>query len=426
MPKRLQAACLAAALARGQGDLAAAEAASYWRGGRVRAAEEPLKPTPDFENGTIDYHGEPQVQECMEYYLDKLLEEGAKQRLQRRESEALEESRRLGHDGEEEEARGVVTFLLMENADRAIHRDLLLSLRCLGRFFPKYPVVVFHTNASTAAELAWLREAAPRNVELLFEEVELGFPPSLAQAPGGPDAFLAAPRCSMDGRHWWASHRSCGCRCPAWRPRCWPVNWMHATRFFTAGMFRTRTLRRFSHFLRMDTDLFFVREPDTDPLRLMAQRGCGLVYDRVSREAPGCFDGFDLRTLDFMRRWGYHGAPDSDLLHVGSGPAAVGGQWTAGDVRLFSSERYLRFADHAASGIYSERWADQLFLMRGLALFGPRSGEPVQPARGSPAPSLCLSDLFREGGVEAGFVHQKAGFRDRALLERCGAQDLFR
>jgi len=192
-------------------------------------------------------------------------------------------------------------------------------------------------------------------------------------------------------------------------------------------MFRTRTFQRleFDFFMRLDTDLFFVGLPEEDPFRLMAQHGCVIVYDRLSREAPGCFDGFDERTLELIHRLRYAGGVDLDVTHIGRGPAAAGGQWTIGDARLFRSDEYLQFADWVASGIYTGRWADQLILMRGVALFGPRSGiaannggrnatEPVAPM------SICVRSLFAPG-AEAGFVHQKGGFRDPRLLRVCGA-----
>jgi len=428
---------------------AAAVAASYWRGGRVRAHDEPILPTPDFgPNGTVDYHGQPQVQEAMEYYMDKFYEgrvtDQLMSRLQALEDEASSRVPRpappssAGVDGTiwgAGDPRGLVAYLLMENADRTVHRDLLLSLHCLGQFFGRYPVAVFYTNETTPTELVRLREASPSGLRLFFEEVHIDFPASMADVPGGPDAFLAPPRCMIDGQHYWSSHQSCGCRCPAWRPQCWPLNWMHATRFFTADMFRTRIFQRLDidFFMRLDTDLFFAGAPDVDPFRLMAQHGCALVYDRLSREAPGCFDGFDDRTLQLIRRLGYAGRPDQDMLYVGRGPAAAGGQWTIGDARLFRSDAYLTFADWAASGIYANRWADQLILVRGVALFGPRAGTAnpewistavragAAPPPAPPPPlSICVRSLF---AVESGarFVHQKGGFRDNKLLQVCGA-----
>jgi len=339
--------------------------------------------------------------------------------------------------------RGMVTYLLMENAQRTIHKDLMLSLHSLQTFFPGYPVTIFHTNGSTASELAFLRSSAPQGLHLLFEQVALGFPSSVREYPGGPEAYMAPPHCTMDGQHWWSSHRSCGCRCPAWRPQCWPLNWMHATRFFTADMFRTATFRRgdFDYFLRMDTDLFFVQVPEVDPFRLMASSGCAMVYDKVSREAPGCHDGFDEATLEFIRDYGFIGNPDRELLQVGHGPAAAGGQWSVGDAHLFSSDRYLRFADYMAGGIYRHRWADQLFLVRGLSLFGPRAAIPFRSPRRNPAgdgpdestgdevprpaTAICMSGLFPSGSVEDGFVHRKGGFRDPELLRTCGVPEVW-
>ncbi|CAJ1359637.1 unnamed protein product [Effrenium voratum] len=302
---------------------AASGAASYWRGSRVRAEEELNLPAPQIQlapNGSlsIEYNGYSLVQECLEYYLDKSLEQKNQQRVYERELEAKQARAKLSH-----RPRGVMVYLLMENADRTLHKDLALSLRCLARFFWKYPVVIFHTNSSLSSELAWLQAAAP-SVSLSFEEVRLDFPEELWRYPGGPDAYLKPPLCMLDGRHWWSSHRSCGCRCPAWRPQCWPLNWLHAAHFFTVSMFRTKTFQEggYEFFFRVDTDLFFVEEPVVDPFELMAESGCVMVYDRLSREAPGCFDDFDARCMEYLDRIGYTGDPDLDLLSVG-GPSGT-------------------------------------------------------------------------------------------------------
>eukprot|EP00929_Paragymnodinium_shiwhaense_P043405 TRINITY_DN22319_c0_g1_i6.p1 TRINITY_DN22319_c0_g1~~TRINITY_DN22319_c0_g1_i6.p1 ORF type:complete len:389 (-),score=66.58 TRINITY_DN22319_c0_g1_i6:1178-2344(-) len=348
-------------------DAAAQGATSYWKGGRVRQAAENFNKAPDIETEeggglVIDYHGSHGVQECMEFYIDKNHEEFLRRELEQIEIDADEAARDRGAASSllaapGEKPRGIVTYLLMENIGRTLYRDMLLSLHCLGKYFNDYPVAIFHTNGSTEQELRHLREESPPGLELILEEVHLEFPPEILHAPGGPDAFMAPPRCTMEGKHWWASNRSCGCRCPAWQPQCWPLNWMHATRFFTAGMFRTKTLAsgNYDYFLRLDTDLFFVERPVVDPFRLMANRGCAMVYDRLSREAPGCFDGFDERTIEFLDAHGLRGAAvDEDMLHVGRGPAAAGGQWTIGDARVFGSNAYLRFADYFASGCIGE------------------------------------------------------------------------
>eukprot|EP00435_Cladocopium_sp_Y103_P056748 s1293_g19.t1 len=65
----------------------------------------------------------------------------------------------------------------------------------------------------------WLNWA---EVQLPFEEVSVGFPAEMLDYPGGPDAFLKPPLCMLDDQYWWLSDHSCGCRCPAWRPQCWP------------------------------------------------------------------------------------------------------------------------------------------------------------------------------------------------------------
>ncbi|CAK0836647.1 unnamed protein product, partial [Prorocentrum cordatum] len=347
----------ASTVAVGDRSRSAEHAAAYWRGTRVQAAEEGNHPLPHLgENGSIQDWGEPQTRECLAFYIDKALEGAHRERVLQ--AEAERDAAAAGAVGSSVAPRAVVTFLMMENAARTMHQDLLLSLHCLQAFFGGYPVVVFHTNGSTEAELGRLRSSAPEGLRLTLERVDLGFPAEVAGAPGGPDAFLGPPACMMDGQHWWSSHRMCGCRCPAWRPRCWPENWMHATRFFTAGMFRTRTFQRgdFDFFLRLDIDLFFVQRPAFDPFRLMATRGCVMMYDILSREAPGCYDGFDEKTIEFLGRSQYRGKADLDVLHIGSGPAAAGGQWTLGDARLFRDASYLRFADAMTGGVLHRSW----------------------------------------------------------------------
>ncbi|CAE7222527.1 unnamed protein product [Symbiodinium microadriaticum] len=151
-------------------DAAASGAASYWRGGRVQAAEEPNSPAPiiEIEDGQlqIDYQGDAPAQECLEYYLDKLkVEEMQNQVLH--EKLATSTRQRSGSV----RPRGVLVFLLMENADKVLHKDLALSLRCLARFFWRYPVVIFHTNSTTASELDWMRSVIPGHLHVDFEEV---------------------------------------------------------------------------------------------------------------------------------------------------------------------------------------------------------------------------------------------------------------
>eukprot|EP00913_Durusdinium_trenchii_P004677 g4342.t1 len=210
---------------------AAAGAASYWRGTRVRQEEELNLPAPQIqidaprqdgetgENGSmsIEYDGYDLVQECLEYYVDKSLEARNQRRVYEKELHALNQrdSSRL----DQHDLRAVMVYLLMENADRSLHKDLGLSLRCLARFFWHYPVVIFHTNGSTQAELAWLKSLAPPHMKVSFEEVALGFPAEILNFPGGPDAFLQPPLCMLDGKHWWTSHRTCSgslsyLRCP--------------------------------------------------------------------------------------------------------------------------------------------------------------------------------------------------------------------
>eukprot|EP00435_Cladocopium_sp_Y103_P055045 s1293_g18.t1 len=60
-----------------------------------------------------------------------------------------------------------------ENADRSLHLDLALSLRCLAKFFWHYPVVIFHTNSSSPAELRWLSSVVPERLLLGWLKIRL-------------------------------------------------------------------------------------------------------------------------------------------------------------------------------------------------------------------------------------------------------------
>eukprot|EP00929_Paragymnodinium_shiwhaense_P043403 TRINITY_DN22319_c0_g1_i1.p2 TRINITY_DN22319_c0_g1~~TRINITY_DN22319_c0_g1_i1.p2 ORF type:complete len:114 (-),score=5.03 TRINITY_DN22319_c0_g1_i1:67-408(-) len=64
----------------------------------------------------------------------------------------------------------------------------------------------------------------------------------------------------------------------------------------------------------------------------------------------------------------------------------------------------------------------QLFLVRALALFGPRSGQPAVELEEKPEVAICIRSLFAPGIGENGFVHQKGGFYDRRLLRTCAAE----
>merc|ERR1719424_2411461 len=117
----------------------------------------------------MDYQGEEQVQECMEYYLDSGKEQAVINKILGQEREAADRDAGSGQWASLP-PRGIVTYLLMENAERTLHLDMLLSLHCLGKFFGDYPVAIFHTNASTPAELDKLRRDGPKGMRLIFEE----------------------------------------------------------------------------------------------------------------------------------------------------------------------------------------------------------------------------------------------------------------
>eukprot|EP00971_Amphidinium_carterae_P182108 3614162-Amphidinium_carterae.1 len=54
-----------------------------------------------------------------------------------------------------------------------------------------------------------------------------------------------------------------------------------------------------------------------------------------------------------------------------------------------SLQEYLQFADYVASGIYTDRWADQLILTRGVALFGLQYAKEVVTTPGTTPAETC-------------------------------------
>eukprot|EP00392_Amoebophrya_sp_AT5.2_P006992 g7004.t1 len=91
---------------------------------------------------------------------------------------------------------------------------------------------------------------------------------------------------------------------------------------------------------------------------------------------------------------------------MGHGVAAAGGQWTVGDVRLFTSPIYRLFAKGAGPGIYKNRWADQLIFAAAVILLGNKQ--------------FCFHPMFQDAEL---FVHKKQGYADRGLWEKCYAVD---
>ena len=57
-------------------------------------------------------------------------------------------------------------------------------------------------------------------------------------------------------------------------------------------------------------------------------------------------------------------------LKLGEGIIAAGGQWTAGDLRLFSSPMYRKFANAAREKMFQHRWADQLLFAAAVMMLG--------------------------------------------------------
>eukprot|EP00913_Durusdinium_trenchii_P004674 g4339.t1 len=196
-------------------------------------------------------------------------------------------------------------------------------------------------------------------------------------------------------------------------------------------MFRTKTFQDggYDYFFRVDTDLFFVAAPVVDPFKLMAETRCVMVYDHLSREAPGCFDDFDRRSAEFLEQMEYTGEPDVDILLVGKGPAAAGGQWTIGDARFFTTPLYLQFAEHMVSGIYAHRWSEQLILLRtpcnaaciDAVALGTAMAEAEREAedgrRGKGADNTHHMELILNASIET-FVDDQVIFREHDDVDR--------
>lgn len=283
-----------------------------------------------------------------------------------------------------------------------------------------------------------------------------------------------------------------GCRCPSWAPRCWDITWLRGARVFTSHMFKylaedsdaiedvdvlladhgalgdhdlqtarplprnlssvasssqqhsggsedhdppTSSLPPYEYFLRLDSDVFFVDSPEFDPLRMLQYLGCAFGYHRLSIEAPGCFDGFEQYTGEFALEHGL----EKPNIHIGRGVAAAGGMITAGDLRLFTSPLYRKFAGSAArEGLFENRWADQILFAAAVIMLGNAQfcfhplfqnvtevvpGMSTVPVEGGKTGGKEVEMRTVDEPAQGLFVHKKAGFRDARLLARCGVEE---
>ena len=99
--------------------------------------------------------------------------------------------------------------------------------------------------------------------------------------------------------------------------------------------------------------------------------------------------------------------PHPHAMKYGRGVAAFGGQWTVGDLRLFTSPIYKQLADRAKEeGMFEHRWADQLLFAAGTIMLGGYR--------------VCFHEMFQDQTL---FVHKKKGFLDTDLVRQCGVPD---
>lgn len=230
----------------------------------------------------------------------------------------------------------VYVVINWKNNAEMILKDLILALHCLSKWYPipwEYDLLILYHGISLE-EQQWLIDKAPKILKsrLVFIEMD--------------ESDVTEGDSSEHGKY--------GCQCPVWAPRCWDVAWMRATRVFTHHMFKYLMERSlpdrgnvtYDYFMRLDSDVFFIKHPPLDPIKMMIMNRCALAYNRLSIEAPGCFDKFIDYVDDFAEE---HKLKDhkekpygKERLKLGKGISALGGQWTVGDMRLFSSPLYLR------------------------------------------------------------------------------------
>ncbi|CAD7935866.1 unnamed protein product [Amoebophrya sp. A120] len=367
------------------------------------------------ESFQIEYHGDTTAKETLEYYLDKTLEEKEAKNLPRITVEQCQNCQVLEDRkaGLQLKAAIVYVVLNLNNNGPIILKDLLLALHCADKHL-KFPdsydiLVLYHgfkrnrdqSELDLPIELRWLSDNAPVRIQRKMQFVQL------------PDDQVLEGD-GVNGKY--------GCRCPAWAPRCWDVNWMRATRIFTDHMFDYLPADKYEFFMRLDSDFFFINTPEFDAVKMLHENNCAFAYHRLSIEAPGCFDEFQEYVEDFSRRYplppgmtNQFGEPEPvsetaqksgknsrTNIRMGHGVAAAGGQWTVGDVRLFSSPIYRRFAKEAREKIFEHRWADQLLFAAGTILFGNKQ--------------FCFHDMFQDAGL---FVHKKQGYTDESIWEKC-------
>ena len=250
---------------------------------------------------------------------------------------------------------------------------------------------------------------------------------------------LADGKCMLCGENMFTSiaegynapYHRCSCTCPNYgvkcpvpdsEQKCWPVSYLHMNHFFMYKMWMEPALADVDFFLRVDADLYLLRELPFDPFARMNKEGCKMATGSVGAEAPGCYEGQYDETLKWAKanKDRFPGEVFMEnLLDQDARPNAVyWGGFHAGDARMYRQKAHLAYAKHITEhgGVYTHRWSDQLHfpMVTRMLTKGYKEGFESSDSKG-----VCLFPFFRPSAKE--FKHEHRGSENAAFWKKCTA-----
>eukprot|EP00523_Entomoneis_sp_CCMP467_P008863 CAMPEP_0168740012 /NCGR_PEP_ID=MMETSP0724-20121128/11757_1 /TAXON_ID=265536 /ORGANISM="Amphiprora sp., Strain CCMP467" /LENGTH=440 /DNA_ID=CAMNT_0008787429 /DNA_START=14 /DNA_END=1336 /DNA_ORIENTATION=- len=139
------------------------------------------------------------------------------------------------------------------------------------------------------------------------------------------------------------------------------ADYCYMNRFRTFEMYRHPALAHYDYFVQMDTDTRVLRKLPYDPIQVLHKRGSvyGFAWQGVRKPNHDCNLGLFTAIDHWMRRVKLvpQHKPERGTFWSGS--------FNMGRLDFFRSSEYYRFArwiNNRATGIWTARWGDEIFL----------------------------------------------------------------
>ena len=157
------------------------------------------------------------------------------------------------------------------------------------------------------------------------------------------------------------------------------LNYLKMCRFFTYPMydlFRTHPdLQKFKYYFRIDLDAHFVAPVPFDVFQYMKAGGIDYVTHHIAGDKEQCTIGLRDAVLQYFLDEKGQRASLLAALNVVVNNTIFYGNFGAGNLAFFRSEKYLLLAKHVTDdldGYYKHRWCDQDLYPLALSILGGR------------------------------------------------------